>query len=67
MNDDRVIEPIFKVQYSFQETNRGMQESIIGGDDNGSYCWDAPLKDYSELESLHFQKIEVDYGRTDRL
>jgi hypothetical protein len=67
MNDDRVIEPIFKVQYAFQEFNRGMQESIIGGANNGSYCWDAPLKDYSELESLHFQKIDVDYGRTNQL
>ncbi|WP_367354876.1 hypothetical protein [Atribacter sp.] len=67
MNDDRVIEPIFKVQYAFQEFNRGMQESIIGGANNGSYCWDAPLKDYSELESLHFQKIDVDDGRTDQL
>ena len=26
-----------------------------------------PLKDYSELESLHFQKIDVDDGRTDQL
>jgi hypothetical protein len=67
MNDDRVIEPIFKVQYAFQEFNRGMQESIIGGANNGSYRWDAPLKDYSELESLHFQKIDVDDGRTDQL
>ena len=67
MGDDRVIEPIFKVQYVFQEINRGMQENIIGGGDNGSYCWDAPLKDYSDLKSLHFQKIEVDYERTDQL
>lgn len=67
MGDDRVVEPIFEVQYVFREIDRGMQEIIIGGDSNGSYRWDAPLKDYSQLESLHFQKIEVDYSRSDQL
>ena len=67
MGDDRVIEPIFKVQYVFHETSRGMEETMIGGTDNGSYCWDAPLKDYNQFESLRFQKIVVDYRRTDQL
>jgi len=67
MGDDRVVEPIFKIQYAFREIDRGMQEIIIGGDSNGSYRWDAPLKDYSQLDSLHFQKIEVDYSRSDQL
>ena len=67
MGDDRVVEPIFKVQHAFWETSRGMDETIIGGEENGSYCWDAPLKDYAQLEMLRFQHIEVDYGRTDRI
>jgi len=67
MKDDRVIEPIFKVQYAFSETSRGMKETIIGGEENGSYRWDAPLKDYSQLEFLRFQEIKVDYNKTNRI
>ncbi|MCX6089800.1 MAG: hypothetical protein NTX88_05435 [Candidatus Atribacteria bacterium] len=64
MGDDRVIEPHFNVQYVFEESNRGMQEKVIGGDDNGSYCWDAPLKDYRDFGMLHFQTIMVNQERT---
>ncbi len=67
MGDDRVIEPYFDVPYMYVETDWGMHETKIGGEDGGSYTWDAPLKSYQDLSKLHFPHISVDYEATDKL
>ncbi len=67
MGDDRVIEPYFDVPYVYVETDWGMHETKIGGEDGGSYTWDAPLKSYQDLSKLHFPHISVDYEATDKL
>jgi len=67
MGDDRVIVPCFNVQYVFSKTGRGMEETIIGGGDNGSYTWEAPLKDYNDLDNLRFSQIVVDKAKTNQI
>jgi hypothetical protein len=67
MQDDRVIEPYFDVPHCYYESDWGMHEYIIGGQDGGSYIWDAPLKDYGQMEALHFPVIEVDHEMTDKI
>ncbi len=68
MGDDRVAEPVFDINYSYQETGWGMKERKIGGEDGGSYSWDPPLKDYQkDFERLEFPEIRVDYHRTERI
>lgn len=64
MGDDRVIEPYFNVAHIFSETDWGMRETKIGGKDGGSYRWDAPLKNYADLDILHFPKITIDWKST---
>ena len=64
MGDDRVVESDFVVSYSYTESDWGMHETKIGGQDGGSYVWDAPLKDYASLDSLRFPAIVVDRART---
>ena len=65
--DDRVIVPYFNVPYVYTETDWGMHETKIGGHAGGAYTWDSPLKNYDDLNQLHFPQITVDYEATDRL
>ena len=67
MGDDRVIEPYFNVPHVYIESDWGMHETRTGGQDGGSYVWDAPLKSYADLERLHFPQIVVDHEATDRV
>lgn len=64
MRDDRVIQPFFPIGYVYSETDWGMHEIKIGGEQGGSYVWEAPLKDYAEMPRLRFPRITVDYEAT---
>ena len=57
--DDRVIEPIFEVAHVYTESDWGMHEIRIGGDQGGAYTWESPLKDYADFSSLHFPQISI--------
>jgi hypothetical protein len=62
--DDRVIEPLFEVQHVFTESDWGMHEVKIGGEDGGSYVWDAPLKSYDDFDKLRFPRYDIDHPAT---
>jgi hypothetical protein len=67
MQDDRVIVPRFYVPHVYTETDWGMHEIRRGGQDGGSYVWDAPLSDYAMLDQLSFPQIEVDAEATEQV
>ncbi len=67
MGDDKVVEAVFNVGYLFDESDWGMHETVSRSQAHGSYCWDAPLKDYADLDKLHTPQIVVDYENTDKL
>ena len=67
MGDDQVTEPYFEIPYVYVESDWGMQETKVGGENGGSYTWDSPLKSYSDLSKLHFPRISVDYEATHNL
>jgi hypothetical protein len=60
MGDDRVIEPYFNVAHVYTESDWGLHETRIGGQDGGAYTWEPPLKGYDDLKRLHFPQIAVD-------
>jgi hypothetical protein len=60
MGDDRVIEPTFDVAHVYTESDWGMHETKIQGENRGSYCWESPLKSYDQLHTLRFPVIVVD-------
>jgi len=65
MGDDRVIEHYFNVPYNYSDTGWGLQETNIGGQDGGSYIWDAPIKSYEEhFAKLSFPEITIDHDLT---
>ena len=68
MRDDRVTPDTFDLPYMRTETDWGLHETRIGGQDGGSYVWDAPIKDYErDLPKLRFPTVEVDQAATQRL
>jgi hypothetical protein len=67
MCDDRVIEPIFELPHCYTESDWGMHELRIGGDQGGSYTWESPLKDYADLSRLHFPRISINYQATEKV
>ena len=67
MGDDRVIEPYFNINHLYSESDWGMHEKKIGGINGGSYVWEAPLKDYADMDKLHFPQIQVNWDDTHRL
>jgi hypothetical protein len=44
-----------------------MQEKLFGGENGGSYRWEAPLNSYNDLEKLHYSTISVDSASTNKL
>jgi len=67
MGDDKVVDAVFNVPHVYQEGDWGMHETITKVVSHGSYRWDAPLKDYDQLDQLQFPEITVDYDSTDKL
>lgn len=68
MRDDRVVDGIFVVPYVFEESDWGLHETKHGGEDGGSYVWDAPVRSYADdLPRLRFPTIEVDHAATARM
>ncbi len=66
MRDDRVIEPHFRVGPVAEETGWGVEIPMTGGQDGGSFVWDAPIKDYRDLDRLRYPEIKVDWEATNR-
>lgn len=60
MGDDKVIDACFNVPYVYTENGWGLQEKIIKTEDKGSYRWDPPLKDFKDMDRLHFPQVKVD-------
>lgn len=67
MGDDRVVEPYFNVPYTYTETDWGLEKKVKKVMAAGSYVWDAPIKDYSDMEKLKFPEIIVDYEATEKV
>ncbi len=66
MRDDRVVAPVFDLPHVYTDSGWGLDKAQTGGQDGGSYVWEAPIKDYDrDLPKLHYPKIKVDYEATD--
>jgi hypothetical protein len=67
IKDDCTIEPHFDVSHVYSPIDWGLKEKRIGGEDGGSYCWEAPIKTEEDVEKLHIPKIELDCEATERV
>jgi hypothetical protein len=64
MRDDRVIEAYFDFLQVYDQSDWGMHETKVGGQDGGAYRWEAPLKDYIDFPKLRFPRIVVNSDAT---
>ena len=64
MGDDKVVDAVFEVRHVYEETDWGMHEIVRKTVSHGSYSWDAPIRDYDDLENLRFPEITVDHEAT---
>ena len=64
MGDDRVIEPWFTIAPIVAGTDWGLSPKRIGGENGGSFVWDAPLKSYEQLNNLRYPEMHVDWDAT---
>jgi hypothetical protein len=69
MGDDYTVGLYFNVfhVHSGGLEEWGLKETVIGGEDGGSYRWDSPVKSDEDLDKLHYPEIRVDYQATNRL
>ncbi|MCP4165980.1 MAG: hypothetical protein GY759_08830 [Chloroflexi bacterium] len=69
MGDDYTIQPYFNTCHvhvgGYEEW--GLKETVVGGDDGGSYRWDSPLKSEEDFDKLHFPTIDLDATTTQRM
>ena len=64
IKDDRPIEAVFELGYTFKESDWGVSEQYKGGKEGGSFVWSSPIKNLEDLNKLHFSNIEIDYKTT---
>ncbi len=65
MGDDRPVEAVFPVSYSFTETNWGLQEERKSGGHGGSYTWIPAIRDYDkDLPKMKFPEITLNMEHT---
>ena len=64
IKDDKPIESCFNIGCTFGEGGWGVPEVFHGGEKGGSYVWEAPVKNVSDLDKIHFPAINVDYKAT---
>lgn len=67
IKDDRVICETFTVQYVFDETSRGLDSQLVGGENGGAFTWTTPLKDYADADKLVPKQVRVDYQKTNQI
>lgn len=67
MGDDYTIQPYFDIPHVHQELDWGLKETRIGGEDDGAYTWQSPVKTEADVEKLHAPEIKVDYETTEQL
>jgi len=64
MKDDKPIENIFEVGYTFVDTEWGIKEKYQGGLNGGSYTWEPAIKGEKDLSGIHYPEVIVDYKTT---
>jgi hypothetical protein len=61
VRDDKPIEALFEVGYTFTDTEWGVQETYHGGASGQSYAWEGAITSPADVEKIGVPRIEVDW------
>ncbi len=65
LKDDKPIESIFDIGYTYTENDWAGEDSLVkGGKGGGSYIWEAPIKSLKDLSKMKMPHIEIDFKTT---
>ena len=68
LKDDKVIEDVFEVHYSYSDTGWGLEIIKEGGENNGAYHIVKSLVDYNlDFPKLHYPEIIIDEDESARV
>ncbi|MCD6520865.1 MAG: hypothetical protein J7M05_13185 [Anaerolineae bacterium] len=61
-SDDEVIDTTFEVAHVYTNTGWGVEATRhYSQEKRGSYVWDPPIKEYSDLDKMHYPEVLVDW------
>ncbi|MBN1555162.1 MAG: hypothetical protein JXA11_10485 [Phycisphaerae bacterium] len=66
IDDDWPVAAEYCHNWVVRRSNYGMEEVYERTEEHGSHIWRAPLKEFSDLDKLHFRTLEVDREATRR-
>ncbi|MBE3065041.1 MAG: hypothetical protein IMZ69_08495 [Spirochaetes bacterium] len=64
IQDDKPIEALFEVGYTYTDTEWGIEETYHGGSSGQSYAWEGGIKGPEDVARIGTPRIEVDYRTT---
>jgi len=67
MKDDYTLQPFFDIPHNHEPLDWGLSETRIGGQANGAYTWEAPIKTDADVVKLHYPEIRMDDHATRQL
>jgi hypothetical protein len=64
IHDDKVIEPVFEIGYTYSDSGWGIEPKVNRKDLRGSVTWDPPVKNYEDLQKIKLPELKIDFGTT---
>ena len=64
LQDDKPLEPLFEVGYTYTDSEWGVQETYHGGVSGQSYAWEGSIESPADVARMRMPVIEVDYRTT---
>jgi hypothetical protein len=64
IRDDKPIEPLFEVGYTYTDSEWGVEETYHGGVSGQSYAWEGGIRGPEDVAKIGTPRIEVDYRTT---
>lgn len=62
MKDDRVVNPYLGIPLVHEPVDWGVHEVKHGGENGGSYIWDAPIQSEADIDRIQTPRIALDWG-----
>ncbi len=64
IQDDRPLEPLFEIGYTYTDSEWGMPEAYRGGTAGQSYAWEGSIQSEKDVQRIAVPEITVDYRTT---